>query len=154
MESQSAEELYGEEASTNLKLIVTLTKCVQSIYRKEDELIHQRGLTRGQFGVLELLYHKGPMRIMEIIEKKLTTGGNMTVIIDNLVKQSLVARKINPRDRRGNIIELTKTGEKAVKEFFPAHLGNLKDIFHVLNNKEKLTFINLCKKLGKSIHLK
>lgn len=59
--------------------------------------IKQVGLTAAQFGVLEILYHKGNLRIGEILEGTLSTGGNMTVVIENLEKTGFVVRYPDPR---------------------------------------------------------
>ncbi|MET3037554.1 MarR family transcriptional regulator [Chryseobacterium sp. NRRL B-14859] len=49
------------------------------------------------------------------------TGKNkasVTSLIDNLVKRNLVERKMDPRDRRSNIITLTEEGLKFVEEIY------------------------------------
>src|SRR5690554_6115814 len=77
---------YGADNDLNLKALVTLSRCFQSVRRREMRTIKQVGLTAAQFGVLEILYHKGNLRIGEILEGTLSTGGNMTVVIENLEK--------------------------------------------------------------------
>lgn len=94
----------------NLKLIVALTRCVQSVHRREAPVIQAASFTMPQFGVLDLLIHKGDQKICQIIEKTLSTGGNMTVIIDNLEKLGLIARCDAPEDRRAKVISLTRKG--------------------------------------------
>jgi len=41
---------------------------------------------------MEALYHLGDLKICEIIEKTLSTSGNMTVVIRNLEKESYITR--------------------------------------------------------------
>ncbi len=72
---------YGKESDTNLKLIIGLARSSNNIRRSESDIIRNSGLTFPQFGVLEVLYHKGDLRVCQIIEKTLSTGGNMTVVI-------------------------------------------------------------------------
>jgi MarR family 2-MHQ and catechol resistance regulon transcriptional repressor len=139
---------YSARDQTNLKLIVALTRCVQSVHRREAPVIQAAGLTMPQFGVLDLLYHKGDQKICQIIEKTLSTGGNMTVIIENLEKQGLVARCEDPQDRRSKVISLTREGQKLMKGLFPEHMGNLEKILSALTSAEKRQLIDLAKKLG------
>lgn len=139
---------YSLRDQLNLKLIVTLARCMQSINRRETPVIQARGLTMPQFGVLDLLYHKGSQKICQIIEKTLSTGGNMTVIIDNLEKIGLVARHDDPEDRRARVISLTKEGQKLMASLFPQHMKNLDEILSALTAQEKRQLIDLAKKLG------
>ena len=41
-------------------------------------------MTVSQFGVLEALHHLGPLRQGEISAKLLRSGGNITLVVDNL----------------------------------------------------------------------
>jgi MarR family transcriptional regulator, 2-MHQ and catechol-resistance regulon repressor len=139
---------YGELSDLNLKTLIVLMRSSQSVHKKESRTIKEGGLTVSQFAVLEMLYHKGNLRVCEIIEKALSTGGNMTVVIDNLVKEGLVVRSIDPSDRRVNLINITDKGRKLVSDIFPNHLDNINQIFSVLTIEEKKNLISLLKKLA------
>ncbi len=141
--------LYPARDQLNLKLIIALSRCVQSVNRREMTLIQGAGLTMPQFGVLDLLYHKGDHKICDILERTLSTGGNMTVIIDNLEKMGFVSRTDDTVDRRVKIISLTKEGQKLMTSLFPKHMENLEDVLSPLNAGEKKQLIELAKKLGK-----
>lgn len=139
---------YGELSDLNLKTLVALSRCAQNVHKREYKTIKEGGLTVSQFAVLEVLYHKGDLRVSEIIEKILSTGGNMTVVIDNLAKENLVERRIDPRDRRVNLISITEKGRKLMSEIFPKHVENINEIFSVLTADEKKNLIGLLKKLS------
>lgn len=143
---------YRPEDQLNLKVIVSLNRCLQSLQREEVPVIQAAGLTMAQFGVLEHLYHKGDRKICQIMEKTLATGGNMTVIVDNLEKQKLVERREDPDDRRARIIRLTAVGRALIAELFPRHLENLERILAVLSEAEKRKLVALARKLGLSLH--
>ena len=87
-----------------LSTLITFTRAEYTIHKKELETIKESGLTTAQFGVLEALYNKGDLRICEIIEKILTTSGNITVVIKNLEKDGLVKKNLDPKDKRANIM--------------------------------------------------
>ena len=59
---------YGEKNDLNLKTLIALTKCFHSVRKRETTTIREGGLTLPQFAVLEILYHKGDLRICDIIE--------------------------------------------------------------------------------------
>lgn len=139
---------YGELEDLNLKALIALSRCAQSVHKREYKTIKEGGLTVTQFAVLEILYHKGDLRVCEIIDKILSTGGNMTVVIDNLVKENLVKRCIDPKDRRVNLISITEEGRNLISEIFPKHLENINEIFSILTSEEKKNLISLLKKLS------
>lgn len=131
----------------NLKALIALSRSAQHVHKLEYKTIKEGGLTVSQFAVLEILYHKGDLRISEILDKILATGGNMTVVIDNLVKENLVTRSIDPSDKRVNLICLTEKGLNLISGIFPSHEQNINNIFNILTNDEKRQLISLLKKL-------
>jgi MarR family 2-MHQ and catechol resistance regulon transcriptional repressor len=140
-------KIYGELEDLNLKALIALSRCTQNVHRREYKTIKEGGLTVSQFAVLEILYHKGDLRVCEITEKILSTAGNMTVVIDNLIKQNLVVRTIDSNDRRVNLISITEEGRKLISGIFPKHLENINEIFSALTSEEKKDLIRLLKKL-------
>ncbi len=137
--------MYNDE--DNLKLIISLSRTMQSINKKQTKLINEKSLTLPQFGVLELLYHKGPLCISDIIEKTLSTSGNMTVVIENLRKDKCIEKIKDETDQRKYIISLTEKGKMIIEDVFPVHLENLDIIFRKLSKEEKKELLNLLKKL-------
>ena len=104
------------------------------------------GLTPSQFAVLEVLYSKGDLKICEIIEKILTTSGNVTVVIKNLEKDGLVSKHSDTNDKRSILISITDKGKKIMSDIFPKHVDNINDIFSILTIEEKLELKKILKK--------
>jgi len=94
------------------------------------------------------LHHLGPLNQRAIGDKLLKSGGNITMVIDNLEKSGHVKRQKDPNDRRAVLIHLTKTGEIFIEDFFPKHLERIKGEFSVLTEGEKKELGRLCKKIG------
>ena len=141
---------YGELNDLNLRLVIALSRCNQSVHKKNLKSVKDGGLTISQFGVLEALYHKGDLRISEIIEKMLTTGGNMTVVIDNLQKSGLIKRLSDPEDRRATLISITENGRELMDEVFPKHVEEVRGVLGGLTKEEKKILIMLLKKLSET----
>jgi MarR family 2-MHQ and catechol resistance regulon transcriptional repressor len=142
---------YGEINDINLKTLIAISRSYQTILKRLNKVFKEGGLTPSQFGVLEALYHKGDLRIGEIIEKILSTGGNMTVVIDNLEKSGMVKRYQDPNDRRASIISITEKGRRKIEEIFPIHLEELNNALINLSLEEKKILINLLKKLNNKL---
>ena len=143
-------KIYLEKDLLNLKLFLILNRCVLSVNKNIYPIFKKENITEAQFYVLELLYHKGDMKIKEIVEKTFSSGGTMTVIIDNLEKESLILRKQDPRDKRSSLISITEKGYSVVEKVFNNHINNLDKVLGVLEDKEKENLIDLLRKLGKA----
>lgn len=105
-------------------------------------------LTQSQFAVLEALLHKGDLTSKELALKILKTKGNITMVIDNLVKKGLVVRRPCPDDRRKTYISLTPEGKDLIEDIFPRHAREITSFFSVLSEEEQKVLGSLCKKLG------
>ena len=128
---------YPEPGRLNLKLVIALLRGTKALEAALTPMFTERGITFAQFGVLEFLYHKGPARISTIIEKTLSSGGCMTVVIRNLEKLGLAQRGQDSGDARASLIALTPRGKTLMAELFPAHLKTLKEFMAGLNDAEK-----------------
>lgn len=135
-----------KESELDLATLVVFTKAEHTIHKKEYQTIKESGLTPTQFGVLEALYSKGDLRIHELIEKILTTSGNITVVIKNLEKDGFIHRKVDPKDKRSCIISLTDKGKQCMEVVLPNHFNNIKEIFKVLSDEEKIMLRTILKK--------
>lgn len=131
-----------------LNAFIKLMRATDSLNNRLNRHLADGGLTLSQFGTLEALYHLGPLNQKSIGEKILKSGGNITMVIDNLERCGHVKRKKNPEDRRAVLIHLTRKGEKFIEGFFPKHLQKIKEEFAVFSEEEKIQLAELCKKLG------
>ena len=105
-------------------------------------------LTTSQFGVLEAVWHLGPLTHGAIGRKLLKSSGNVTVVIDNLARRGLVRRESDARDRRVSRVALTAAGTALLEAVFPAHVGRVVDAFGALDADELQTLSTLLRRLG------
>jgi MarR family 2-MHQ and catechol resistance regulon transcriptional repressor len=112
---------YGKKADLALGLWVKLARASSTFSRLTGLDIQRYGLTQPQFSVIEALGHLGPMKMGSFCSKMLTSGGNITVVIDNLEKDGLVERVPFPKDRRAITVRLTSKGEKLFNDIFSKH---------------------------------
>lgn len=133
---------------STLNAFIKLMRSVESMNNRLNRHLYDADLTVSQFGVLEALHHLGPLNQRAIGEKLLKSGGNITMVIDNLEKCGHVKRERDPDDRRAVLIHLTEAGESFINDFFPKHLEKIKEEFSVFTEEEKKELGRLCKKLG------
>lgn len=133
----------------SLGLYIALSRASQWVNAHADRDIRKNGLNRTEFGVLELLYHKGPQPLQQIGEKVLMSSGNITYVVDKLEKKQMVRRRASTEDRRLIYAEITDEGTQFVKEVFPAHTAAIEEAVNGLSSEEKQLASVLLKKLGK-----
>ncbi|WP_319560159.1 MarR family transcriptional regulator [Marispirochaeta sp.] len=105
-------------------------------------------MTLTQFGVLEVLLHKGPLTHREIAAKILKSRGNLTMVIDHLERDGFVERRPVAGDRRSMRVALTPAGEERIKTVFPLQAGAIRSAFGNLSVQEVTILGHLCRKLG------
>ncbi len=145
---------YGKKADIALGMWVKLARATSFFGKATLKDITSYGLTPPQFGVLESLGHLGPMKISGMCAKQLVSGGNLTVVIDNLERDGLVERKPSKEDRRAITIQLTNKGQKLFKEIFTTHAKYVAKLASVLTEQEQEQLAALAKKLGLGIQEK
>lgn len=111
--------------SIDEKLIVGLSRVVAALQRPLMKHISAAGFTPGQFAVLEALLHKGPRTVNDLIEDVLSSSGNISVVIDNLLKAGLLEKKSVPEDGRKRVIHLSSLGEEKIHAYYPLHKAEL-----------------------------
>jgi MarR family transcriptional regulator, 2-MHQ and catechol-resistance regulon repressor len=134
----------GEALNSYIKLI----RSAESLSSKINLELSEFGLTESQFGVLDALLHIGPMKHKEIGKKILKSGGNITMVINNLERRELVQRKRGEQDKRQFIIHLTSKGKSKILETLPHIAKSIKKHFEILNKEEQKELQMLCKMVG------
>lgn len=142
---------YGPGADRALDLWVKLARASASFHRCADENIRSFGLTGPQFSVLETLGHLGPLLTGVVTEKQLVSGGNTTVVVNNLARRGLVRRSVCKSDGRAKYLELTPAGRRLFDRIFPRHASFIERRASVLTTEEQKRLASLLKKLGKGV---
>lgn len=132
-----------------LDTFIKLTRATDSLLSRLARRNTHPGLTASQFGVLEALYHLGPLCQSVLGEKLLKSGGNITMVIDNLEKSGLVQRVRSADDRRFITVSLTEKGRELIERIFPGHVQAITEEMSCLSSDEQRELGNLCRKLGK-----
>ena len=131
-----------------LDVFIKLVRATEAVARRSGLEIARAGLTESQFGVLEALYHLGPMCQRELGSKTLKSGGNITLVVDNLERRGLVRRRRSPEDRRFITVSLTAEGKRLMADLFPRHAARVADEIGALTAGEQKELDRLLKKLG------
>lgn len=142
------EKKHNEHSQEALDLYIALARASQWVNAHADRDIRQHGLNRTEFGVLELLYHKGPQPLQQIGSKVLMSSGNITYVVDKLEKKQFVRRRVSLEDRRLIYAEVTEEGSAFIEQVFPQHSEVIRQSVAGLTVEEQSQAAQLLKKLG------
>ncbi len=122
-----------------LKLWLRLLACTNKI---ESEI---RARLRGKFGTTlprfdlmsQLERNPAGLKMNELSQRLMVTGGNVTGITDQLQGEGLVVRASDPNDRRAHTVKLTAEGRAVFAKMAAVHEQWVIDLFDGLNAVEK-----------------
>lgn len=131
-----------------LNVLIKLLRAAETISAATRKIFQAAGLSESRFGVLEALYFLGPLTPGELGTKILKSPGNLTLVIDNLLRDGLVERCESANDRRHRPVRITTTGRRVISDLFPDHVRNVEREMASLSPAELDQLEALLKKLG------
>jgi MarR family 2-MHQ and catechol resistance regulon transcriptional repressor len=138
-----------QDSATALKAWVVLARAYLAISRHVAADVARYDLTASEFGVLEALYHKGPLLLGDLQKKILVTSGGVTYLVDRLAAKGLITRESFPGDKRSRFAVLTPQGNALIRQIFPGHAKRLGKVLGTLSGKEQKKLTALLRELGK-----
>ncbi len=131
-----------------LDTFVKLMRATDTVRARLQRHLAAHGLTPTQFGILEALFHIGPLNQRDIGRKLLLSKGNITIVVRHLERRGLVKRMPHPVDGRQTILHLTRAGRALMRAFFPVHAAAIRRELARLTAAEQEELGRLCRKLG------
>lgn len=116
-------ETTGSASKDKLRLWIRLLRASRSIENDlRLRLKSQFDMTLPRFDVLAALYRKPDGLLMSDLSRfLLVSNGNVTVIVDRLVTDGLVAKSSREGDRRTSIVRLTEEGLARFRQIATEH---------------------------------
>jgi len=131
-----------------LHLWVVLARAFDAVGRHSRASITRFGLGTTEFGVLEVLYHKGELPVCEVQRRILVESSSTTYVVDKLVQRGLVRRRPDETDRRSVRLDLTPAGRRLIQRIFPPHAQAMRRAVAALPPREQAQAIRLLRELG------
>lgn len=137
-----------------LRLWLRLLTCTQLIEKEvRTQLRMQFDTTLPRFDLMAQLERSPDGLKMNALSRRLmVTGGNVTGITDQLVREGLVERVDVEGDRRAYCIRLTASGRKAFDKMAREHEGWIVAAFETLSPRELASLHRLLGKVKQHHH--
>lgn len=150
LRSAPLRDAEAAEVPTGLSTWVRLLKAHALLLREVRRFVPEQ-LTLPQFDVLAQLHrHSGGMTPGALTRELLVTAGNVTGMVDRLVKVDLAERHPVPHDRRAVRVRLSAKGRQVMRRAIPRHR---RDIEALLSCFPRQALIRLRELLGSLIQV-
>lgn len=107
----------------------------KTLRRRLSMIIVPYGISYAQHEILLLLFEKKEMTISDIINATISSIGNISCIINNLVKADLISKASSALDKRTRIITIKPRGIKLVEQIDAEYNKALKEMFSIYDQK-------------------
>ena len=144
------ERLCGDNTETAVNAYVRLVRTAEALHAQVSQGLVEEGLTASQFSTLKVLRINGPLAQKDIANYLLKTGGNVTLVVDNLVRRKLVKRGVDVNDRRVALVELTPLGVATFDRIYPHHLNRIREAMKNLDGGQVEGLLELLEDLRPS----
>ena len=126
-----------------------LLRAEAAVRRRLSADLEREGLSAAGFSVLVVLVTAGGELELRTLRRRLSTSkANATEIVGTLEGGGLVERHRLAHDRRAAAVVITARGEELVDRLFPEHASRVALAFSPLDDGEKRTLAELCRKLA------
>jgi MarR family transcriptional regulator, 2-MHQ and catechol-resistance regulon repressor len=127
----------------------SLLRAESIVRRRLSGDLEREGLSASGFSVLVILVTAGGELELRALRRRLRTSkANATEVVSTLESRGLVSRRRLLRDRRAALVALTASGRDVVDGLFPEHTRRVSDAFSVLDESEKRSLAEICRKLA------
>jgi MarR family transcriptional regulator, 2-MHQ and catechol-resistance regulon repressor len=126
-----------------------LLRAGTAVRRRLAAELEGEGVSAAGFSVLVVLTTAGGALELKTLRRRLGwSKANATEVTATLAARGLVLRRRAAADRRVVVVELTLPGQNLVDRVFPEHADRVRRAFGALDEEEKRSFTELCRKLA------
>jgi MarR family transcriptional regulator, 2-MHQ and catechol-resistance regulon repressor len=131
------------------RALQALLRAEASVRRALAAELEREGISAAGFSALVVLTTAGGSLELRTLRRRLGwSKANATEVAQTLEARGLVSRRRLPQDRRAVAVDLTADGRAVVERLFPGHANRVSQTFGALDEHEKRSFTELCRKLA------
>jgi MarR family 2-MHQ and catechol resistance regulon transcriptional repressor len=131
------------------RALESLLRAEAAVRRRLSADLEREGLSASGFSVLIVLTTAGGELELRTLRRRLQTSkANATEVVTTLESRGMVVRSRLAHDRRAAAVALTPLGQELVDRLFPEHTDRVRRAFAVLDEDEKRSLAEICRKLA------
>lgn len=121
--------------------ILELTVLLHVLFRMEKTTAHENKTNVIRYFILKWLITKSPRNLTEISVSLVIKKNTLSELLDRMVKDGLIRRQFDLRDRRKILLSITGTGRRAVRGFEELFTQNIERFMKKLAPAERREFL-------------
>jgi MarR family 2-MHQ and catechol resistance regulon transcriptional repressor len=131
------------------RALQALVRAEASVRRSLAAAIEREGLSAAGFSALVVLTTAGGELELRTLRRRMGwSKANATEVTGTLEARALVVRRRHLSDRRAVLVTLTAAGAELVHRIFPDHAQRVSATFAALDETEKRSLAEICRKLA------
>jgi MarR family 2-MHQ and catechol resistance regulon transcriptional repressor len=131
------------------RALQALLRAEAAVRRRLAAELEREGVSAAGFSALVVLTTAGGSLELKTLRRRLHwSKANATEVTATLSARGLVVRRRVARDRRAVVIDLTLAGRDLVERLFPDHADRVTRAFGALDEGEKRSLAEICRKLA------
>jgi MarR family 2-MHQ and catechol resistance regulon transcriptional repressor len=131
------------------RALQALLRAEAAVRKRVAAELQREGVSPAGFSVLVVLTTAGGSAELKTLRRRLGwSKANATEVTATLQERGLVRRRRDPGDRRLVIVDLTYSGRELVERLFPEHSDRVTRAFGALDESEKRSLAEICRKLA------
>lgn len=144
-----AETRAHDDHHASLRLWLRLLSCTHQIENRIRQSLQARfDTTLPRFDLMAQLERaEQGLKMSELSQRMMVTGGNVTGITDGLENEGLVVREVDPADRRVYRVKLTPEGRRLFRRMAAEHEQWVIELFGTLSRAQKDQLMRLLAEL-------
>jgi MarR family 2-MHQ and catechol resistance regulon transcriptional repressor len=131
------------------RALQALVRAEAAVRRSLAAELERQGVSAAGFSALVVLTTAGGSLELRVLRRRLGwSKAGATEAVDTLEARGLVARRRLAEDRRAVAVDLNPAGRELVERLFPEHSSRVARAFGALDEGEKRSLAELCRKLA------
>jgi MarR family 2-MHQ and catechol resistance regulon transcriptional repressor len=127
----------------------SLLRAEASVRRRLSADLEREGISASGFSVLVVLTTAGGQLELRVLRRRLQTSkANATEVVTTLEGRGFVVRSRLAHDKRAAAVTITDMGTEVVERLFPEHTERVRRAFEMLDEEEKRSLAEICRKLA------
>ncbi|MCM8757475.1 MAG: MarR family transcriptional regulator [Candidatus Omnitrophica bacterium] len=129
------------------KISQIMPAIAREFMRRQTKDLYKNELTFSQFMVLNLLNLEGKKKMKDLADSLKVTTANMTGMVERLIRQKLVQRLFDPKDRRVIYVDLSPKGKMLIDRIEQNRRRILMKVFANLSESDRQQYLKILSKI-------
>lgn len=142
-----------EQSNRSMRVLIRLLRCTQAVKNRfRVRLDEEFGTTLAKWDMVATLARRtNGMTMSKLSEALMVSNGNVTQLVNRLIDDGLVTKKVDAEDRRFATVRLTRKGRQLFDSVAAANMRWADQMFEQVSEEEIDGLIQLLGTLRKSI---